>query len=176
MNNTLKIFVGIVILLGIVSGGFLLFVKNKKAATPATPKTIQASATVKSLTPLPSQQNEKVAIPKKKSAATTNDTQAGTATPKTSAVSQWNECRAKTFPTTSEFLWSIQVIEAIPASGTYAKGNLNGDVKMPVHVIIKSDSKIVDKIKAMLIVGKRSLIRGNCTDVASDGSVLVQAF
>jgi len=70
----------------------------------------------------------------------------------------------------------LQIAEGIPVGGTYAKGNLFGDAAFPIHVIVKNDSAIAAKIKAMLVVGKATFLRGTCTDVATDGAVVLQAF
>ncbi len=176
MNNVLKIFIGVVIFLGIVSGGYLLFVKNKKVE-PVAPKTIQASAQVKPMTPLPAQQNSS-ALPtlKKKPSVSTGGAKSNIENSKPSAGLQWTECKAKTFSKTTQLLWKVQITEGIPVGGTYAKGNLEGDVAFPVQVTIKTDSLIVDKIKTMLVVGKTAFLRGTCIDVATDGSVVLQAF
>lgn len=184
MNKRLKIVLGFVIFLGILSGAFLLFAKKKEAPL-ATPKVVTASAPVNSLTPLPAQQNKTtgektnptvqsglppVAVPAAKAPAVK------TVDKKTIVQSQWTKCKNKTLPTSTNLFWNVQITEGIPINGTYAKGNLYNDVSFPVHVIVKADSAITDKIKAMLVVGKAAFLRGTCTDVAADGSVVLQAF
>ncbi|MDD5397385.1 MAG: hypothetical protein PHW24_05035, partial [Candidatus Moranbacteria bacterium] len=125
--------------------------------------TVQPDATKKVATPQP-------ALPK------AADSQNAAQDRKTLVRSQWSQCKAKTLPATTNLLWNVQITEGIPAKGTYAKGNLDSDAAFPVHVIIKSDSQIVDKIKAMLAPGKTAFLRGNCTEVSTDGSVVIQAF
>jgi len=53
---------------------------------------------------------------------------------------------------------------------------LDNDVAFPVQITIKSGIQDADKIKQLLVVGKIPLLRGTCTDVATDGSVVLQAF
>lgn len=180
MDKRIKILLIVAVILGIIAGAFLLFAK-KKPLPVAAPKTVQATAQVKPSSTIPAKQ-DKAAIPK-------NDlsTQAGLppvqeSTPvaaqdrKILTQKQWIDCKGKTIAVNTNLTWSVQITEGIPAGGTYAKGNLDGDNTLPVHVIIKSDSKLADKIKAMLVVGKTAFLRGNCTDVATDGSVVLQAF
>lgn len=179
MDKNLKIMMMVVVVLGIISGAFLLFAKKTKAPV-AVPKTVQTTAQVKSLTPLPVEQD--AAAQKKQATAQVPTTpqakkpQASVQDQKALAASQWTQCKAKTFAATTNLFWSVQIAEGIPTGGAYAKGTLNGNVALPVRVIIKSDSKIVDKIKAMLVVGKSAFLRGNCTDVTADGAVVLQAF
>jgi len=179
MNKALKIIMGVVIFLGILSGAFLLFAK-KSTAPVATPKTIQASAPVNSLTPLPTQDT---AAKSKTDTALPPVTTPAAKTPiaktvdkKTIVQSQWTKCANKTAAVATNLMWSVQITEAIPAGGTYAKGNLYGDIAFPVHITIKPDSAIAAKIKAMLVVGKTAFLRGTCGEVAIDGSVVLQAF
>jgi hypothetical protein len=95
---------------------------------------------------------------------------------KTLAKAQWQKCLSKTMPSSLNLFWNVKITEAIPAGGTYAKGMLNGDATLPVHVTLKADSSILAKIKGMLIVGKTAFLRGSCVEVAADGSVVLQAF
>ncbi|KKQ52009.1 MAG: hypothetical protein US70_C0012G0017 [Parcubacteria group bacterium GW2011_GWD2_38_11] len=169
MDKRIKIVLGVVIFLGVVSGVFLLFAK-KKPATVAAPKTIAASAEVKPLKPVASTQNNAVA-PKK-----TTTPQVTSEQRKKAIRSQWEQCKGKTMAGGTNLFWTVKILEGIPVGGTYAKGNLDGDVAYPVRVIIKSDSQIIDKIKAMLVVEKSAFLRGTCTEVGPDGSVVLQAF
>jgi hypothetical protein len=180
MDKRIKIVLIVIIFFGVISGIFLLFAKKKPAVVPA-PKTVQSSAQVKSLTPASNQQKS-ARIPKASPSTqaglpkTEPSTQVNPQDRKLIVAKQWKDCKEKTITANTNLLWSVQITEGIPAKGTYAKGNLNNDTVMPVHVIIKSDSTIIEKIKAMLVVGKTAFLRGTCTEVATDGSVVLQAF
>jgi hypothetical protein len=167
MDKRIKIVLVVVVFLGIVSAAFLFFAK-KPAPVATAPKTIQATSEVKPLTPAPASQ-----IQPSQSAGTQT---AKLAERKSLLRSQWNQCKEKTLAATTNLFWSVQITEEIPAGGTYAKGNLDRDAAFPVHVIIKKDSQTIDKITAMLVVGKTAFLRGNCTDFAVDGSVVLEAF
>ena len=101
--------------------------------------------------------------------AKTQDTKALT-------FNQWQQCKSKAIAADVKLLWNVKILEAIPTGGTYAKGSLNGDVAFPVRVVIKTDSQLKDKILSMLVVGKNAYLRGNCTEIAADGAVVLQAF
>ncbi|HEX8974497.1 MAG TPA: hypothetical protein VF817_03355 [Patescibacteria group bacterium] len=173
MSKGLKILLGVMIFLAVLSAIFLLTSKKKPAS--AVTQT-QKTATAANAKP------NKVATPSGPSTQTfpqTNPAQA----PQQVAVdhkalirSQWTQCKNKTMQQNTNLFWNVQIFEAIPQGGTYAKGNLDSDSAYSVHVIIKSDSQIKDKINQMLQVGKMAFVRGNCTDVATDGSVVLQAF
>ena len=173
MSKGIKIFLGVLILLSILSGAFLLFAKKRPAASPTTQ--VKKSA--------PVVKNSTVTTPIVNNASKNKPAPTKVATPivntqdKTKlAATQWAQCKAKTLTLTTELMWNVQITEGIPTKGTYAKGNLNGDKALPVHVIVKADSKIADKVKLMLVVGKNAILRGNCTEIATDGAVVVQAF
>ncbi|NTW27321.1 MAG: hypothetical protein HGA36_03285 [Candidatus Moranbacteria bacterium] len=191
MDKRIKIMLVVVLILAAISGTFLLFAR-KKPITQA-PKTVAASAPVKTLTPA------QTAVPSTTAAPTTPTQGEGlpqtappavgaakTVTPVAEKVaapdrkiltsSEWSQCKAKTLAASTNLMWSVQITEGIPTGGTYAKGNLNGDAAFPVRITIKSDSTIIDKIKAMLVVGKTAFLRGNCTGVETDGAVMLQAF
>jgi hypothetical protein len=194
MDRRIKIVLIVAIFLAIVSGIFLLFGRRQPTKV-AAPKTVNASAKVKSLTPV----SAPVAAPAAKTPSglpsatpgakmptttTPGSSTAPGATPapvsaqdrKTLMRNQWTTCKDKTIAAGTSLLWSVQITEAIPPKGTYAKGNLDNDTAFPVHVIIKASSTIKDKINAMLVVGKNALLRGTCTSVATDGSVVLEAF
>lgn len=160
MHKAIKIFVGVVVFLGIISGIFLLTAKKKTAAVEPS-KTAQSKMQA---TPTP----KKVAPAKPKA----QDAQER----RNLAAFQWQQCKDKTSPAQANLIWDVQIIEGIPEGGTYAKGMLNNDATLPVRVIVKPDSQNVEKIKSLLIVGKIQLLRGNCADVAPDGAVVFQAF
>lgn len=176
MNIGTKIFLGVVIFFGFVSGIFLLVAKKK----PTEVKNPQTTQAVKPKTQDP--KNVPLAdgkVIQKQEAVNVEKPQA----PKTDAEqmkdlvrSQWTACRNKTIPAETKLMWPLQITEGIPTGGTYAKGYLDGDSTFPVRVIIKSDSQIIEKIKSRLIVGNKTILRGTCTDVAPDGSVVLQAF
>jgi hypothetical protein len=178
MNNGLKIFLGIVIFLGLISGVFLMFAK--KNTTPAVVnKTIQATAQVKSLNPsatVPKALPPKDSTIQKPEAPKADTSKTAIKELKTVTQGQWIKCKDKTADTKKALMWNVQITEAIPPKGTYAKGNLDGSADFPVHVIIKSDSTLASKIKGMLVVGKSAFLRGTCTDVAADGSVVLQVY
>lgn len=191
MDKRIKIVVAFVALLGILSGIFLLFSK-KKPAPVAAPKTVQASAQVKPFDQSATQQNNNTQAATNNQAAQSGlpqqtitpqattpqavASQSKVADRKALISSQWSQCKSKTIAADTKLFWNVQITEGIPAGGTYAKGNLDSDTAFPVNVIIKKDSQIADKIKAMLAVGKMVFLRGTCTDVATDGSVVLQAF
>lgn len=167
MNKGIKIFVGSVIFLGILSGIFLLTAKKKTVIAP-----VKKSSTAQIQKPVVETPKTQVPAKTVKPAATQESIQAR----KALVASQWTQCKDKKMPMETKLLWTVQVTEEIPVNGTYAKGNLDGDVAHPVHVIIKSDSQIVEKIKTMLVVDKTAFLRGTCTDIATDGSVVLEAF
>lgn len=184
MSKRLKIILGIIIFFAVMGGVYLLIAK-KKTTPVATSKTVQSSAQVKPLNQALSSQSSVVApkvTAKKKKPATTVATSKTTTTATTTQArktlirSQWNQCKAKTMPLTTNLFWNVQISQAIPAGGTYAKGNLDNDIAFPVRVIVKTDSQITARIKSMLVVGKSAFLRGNCTDFATDGSVVLQVF
>lgn len=171
MNKGLKIFVWVVAILGLLSLIFLMTSKKKPTVTTARPS--QKTAT-KVANPQPVQAAPKVEaqVP----AQTSAQAQAAADARKKLIRDQWTLCKAKTLASNTNLFWNIQISEAIPQGGTYAKGNLDNDPAYPVHVIIKSDAQNPDQIKARLAVGKVAFVRGTCTDVATDGSVVLQAF
>lgn len=186
MDKRIKIVLGIVVFLGILSGAFLLFAKKKPTATTTAVKTVQASAQVKSLTPSTTSQDTaaqttanqtaQTGLPQQVATPQAVAPQATVANRKALIASQWKQCKDKTIAANTNLFWNVQITEGIPTGGTYAKGNLDNNTAFSVNVIIKKDSQIADKIKAMLVVGKMAFLRGNCTDVAKDGSVVLQAF
>ena len=195
MDKRIKIALGVIIFLAILSGAFLLFAKKSNTANTAnsavqkkvapavknsTVAPVGGSGAVKKLESSPTSTSTQSGLPQTstQSAASISSSSPSKSpvSPKLSVNSQWSQCKAKTLAANTDLFWSVKVTEAIPLKGTYAKGNLIGDVKMPVHIIVRSDSKIADKIKAMLVVGKTAFLRGTCSEVAADGSVVFQAF
>jgi TorA maturation chaperone TorD len=148
MDKKLQILAGVMIFLAILASIFLL-TSRKKTQTPALTNKQAATAEKKVLN---AEKNQTV------------------------LQNQWRKCKSKTMEANSTLFWNVQISEAIPAGGTYAKGTLENDLAFPVHVIIKNGAKYVDKINEALTVGKMANVRGTCTDVASDGSVVFQAF
>jgi hypothetical protein len=149
MSKGLKIFAGILVFLGVLSLIFLLTAKNR-AQTAASSKTVSVKkVTAQDTTQAKLQANIR---------------------------SQWQKCKAKTMAAGTTLLWNVQISEAIPQGGGYAKGALDNDPSFLVHVTIKAGAQFTDKIKALLVVGKMANLRGTCTDVASDGSVVLEAF
>ena len=193
MNKAIKIIVGVMVVLGLVSVIFLVVFK-KKSATVAT----SASKTQNQNLPIgtgtgvnvPTNANSSAANaqvnqakpPAPAHAVSSNPTatlpvlNSGIKTKNALLTTQWQQCKGKTMAANTNFLWNVQINEGIPAGGTYAKGNLNGDATLPVRVIISANSTIKDKISQMLAVGKTAFLRGTCTGVATDGSVILQAF
>ncbi|KKP97390.1 MAG: hypothetical protein UR99_C0013G0002 [Candidatus Moranbacteria bacterium GW2011_GWD2_36_12] len=176
MNKGIKIFVGVVVFLGILSGVFLLVAKNKNQAATVSQTQIQKKAipAPKNSTVVPDL-NKPTSLPET-SASKAKEPEKSVQDRKALVRAQWTQCKAKSLPANTSLFWNIQISEGIPTGGTYAKGSLDGDNSLPVNVIIKPDSKMVEKIKSMLVVGKKAILRGTCTDVAADGSVVLQAF
>jgi len=167
MNKGIKILAGTMVFLGVISLIFLLTAKTaeKNSQTKVTPsKTIKQTGsknTKQGASPV-----KKVAV--KQAVPIQADVQ--------KRKDQWQQCKNKTIVANTTLFWNVQISEEIPVGGTYAKGALDNDATLPVHVIIKSGSQITGKIKSMLVVGKSPSIRGTCTDVATDGSVVLEAF
>jgi hypothetical protein len=150
MNKAVKIFVIVVVSLGILSAIFLLTAKKK----PLPKNSTQVSQTKKPIAkPNANPQDQKAKI-----------------------LSQWNQCKNKTMLASTALLWNVFVVEGIPTEGTYAKGYLENNVTLPVRIIVKAETSNTEKIKTLLTVGKTVKLRVNCTDVAQDGAVIVQAF
>lgn len=173
MPKSLKILIIIAIVLAVISGIFLLTAKKKTStaslvqnSAPSQP--IDAGIQGTSAQKLASSSGAKLPI-----APGNQKTKKDL---KKFVADEWHKCKDRTLSPSSNMFWKVKITEGIPAGGTYAKGLLMDDSLYPVHVVIKSDSKIVDKLKQMLVVGNNSILRINCTDVASDGSVVVQAF
>lgn len=183
MSKGLKIFVGVVVSFGILSGIFLLIAK-KKNSTAAKTTQVKTLPQAKNQT-LPAKKTP--ATPSSALPASTPDlsnkteqpptsSQTVAQDPKAAAKSQWTGCKNKTNTAGTNLFWPVQVFEGIPIGGTYAKGNLNGDSSAPVRVIVKKDSQNSEAIKAALVVGKSAVLRGTCTSVAADGAVVFEAF
>ena len=171
------IIVGIVALLGLAAGAFLLFGKKNPTANQPVNNTATGLPIQTGSKTLPQANGATSTVPKVEAKPAAPKTSATTVeAAKAKALSQWQACKAKTMVASTNLFWSVQIFEGIPQGGTYAKGNLNGDKNYPVHVVIKSDSKIADQIKSRLIVGKAAFLRGNCSEVATDGSVVLSAF
>ncbi|EKE18801.1 MAG: hypothetical protein ACD_9C00229G0001 [uncultured bacterium] len=147
MHKAIKIFVIVVVFLGVLSSVFLLFAKKK----PQT-KNVSQSSQVSKQKPVSLQDQKKL------------------------MRSQWQQCKDGIMPKSANFSWNIQVLEGVAVGGSYAKGNLDGDNKYPVWVFVKSDSLNVDKIKSVLVAGKTPNLRGTCAGVSEDGEVILQAF
>lgn len=175
MSKTLKIFVGVVVFLGVLSGAFVLFAKKK----PQTTDKVRISQT-QNKTTNPVQKAFETPVATTAPNANTNPeaqaTQDNIQKRKTLIRSQWTQCKERIFPADTNLFWNVQIIEGIPVGGTYAKGNLDNDSAYPVRVIIKTDSQDIEKIKEKIIVGKTAFLKGTCTDVAPDGAVILQAF
>jgi hypothetical protein len=167
MGRKIKIFAGIMVFFGVVSVIFLLTVKRK------TQTTVSNSAKT---------QTSQLAVPEKKATAKQNISQTSTVdatkaeAKKALTRNQWQQCKNKTMADGTTLFWNVQISEAIPAGGTYAKGVLNNEISYPVRVNIKPGISIADKINQRLVAGKLAVLRGACTDVAADGAVIFQAF
>ncbi len=163
MSKGIKITLGVLISLAVVSGIFLLTSKKKASPTAQTNKTV---ATTAKTAPKNNPQ------PVKKAPAPKTDPAAA----KAAVSNQWQQCKSKTLAASQTLFWNVQISESIPAGGTYAKGTLDNNSAQPVHVIIKSGIANADQLKQRLVVGKTVILRGTCTDVATDGSAVLQAF
>ena len=114
MDTKIKIVLGFVIFLGVVSGAFLLFAKKKPAPVAVAPKTIQASAEVKSLNPAVSNPNQNKTIEPKKAPIAQETSEER----KKLVRSQWEQCKNKTMTPSTNLFWSVQITEGIPTGGT----------------------------------------------------------
>lgn len=164
-NKGLKILVVTIACLGILGLAFLA--TSKKKPIPKINKQVKTVSSSQDKT------NAQASIAK-------NNSQQAAQQPierdAKSASSQWEQCKNATMTAGTKLLWKVQITEAIPVGGTYAKGFLENDQTLPVHVVIKKDSQIIDKIKSMLAVGNEALLRGSCLQVANDGIVVLEAF
>jgi hypothetical protein len=168
MDRRIKIALSVVVVLAVVAGIFLLTSTKKPKINVSTkiPANVQVSQTQ---VVTKTEATPQVAQP-------SQDSEEGRAKRAALKRSQWQQCKEKTFSKDTNLFWNIQITEAIPAGGTYAKGFLDSDTSFLVHVIIKADAAFPGKIKEQLAVGKIAIVRGNCIDVASDGAVVIQAF
>lgn len=161
MNKGIKIFIIVMATMGFLSLIFLLTSKKRPVkAVNNTSKTIVS----------------KIPASKTSGPKTVSTSSAKKAKSKVDVSQQWQQCKNKTLDQSRILFWNIQITEAIPQGGTYAKGYLNGDQNFLVDVIIKADSQIKEKINKLLVVGNKAMIRGNCVNVAADGAVVLQAF
>jgi hypothetical protein len=167
MNNALKIFIGVVVFLGILSGVFLLTAKKR----PQTNVNTKLSQTIKQ--PAPSN----VAPPKTSTPAQVPTPPANPQERKTLIRSQWSQCKDKTLPAGTILTWNVKITEGLSADGTtFAKGNLDNDPAFPVNVTVKPESQNIEKIKPVLVAGKTAFLQASCVGIATDGSALIQAF
>lgn len=159
-NKGLKILVVVIACLGILSLIFLATSKKKPVPKINKQPVATSAKTVSTETPT----------------AKSGNSQSATQAPTQNVKSEWEKCNNSTMAAQTKLLWKVRVTEAIPAGGTYAKGFLENDQALPVHVVIKGDSEITEKIKSMLVVGSDALLRGSCLQVANDESVTFEAF
>ena len=162
MDKILKIIAGFMIVLGVVSGFFLL-VSKKITTNPSAQKipteNVSQPPVKAPVDTAPSAKKPKTLIPDR--TALLN--------------SQWLKCKEGLLASNTLY-WDIKLTESIPVSGTYAKGFLNSKDDRLVRIIIKPEAENSEKIKARLVVGKNAFLRGNCIGVATDGAVVFQAF
>lgn len=204
MDKTIKIFAGIMITLGALSGIFLLTAKKKtsdvnvpnqnkvtKTSEPIkqnqVPNEAQSASQIGQLPVLdkieePAVTNQQLP---NQSVETKNDqaVQTGPQTApkqtldqkKQQMMSQWEKCKSSNIASGEKLTWIVKITEGIPMGGTYAKGYLEQQ-SYPVQITISSESEISSKINELLTPGKNAILRVTCKGVATDGSVMVQAY
>lgn len=150
MHKGIKIFIGVMVFFGILSGIFLLTAKRK----PIARTVIKSEQNV-------AEKNKPIATPQEK---------------KQIMRSQWQQCKNKTLPVSVELFWTIKISEAIPVGGVYGSGLLDGDQTFPVRFFLKPGISNADIIKSEILAGKAATLRGNCIDMAVDGSAVFQLF
>jgi len=163
MSRGLKIFACVMVFFGVLSLIFLLTAKKKTPTVSGqqTSQTVKKTAPVKKVSDIINQNKKQAELLQAK---------------KTLVRGQWQQCKDKAMAVGKNLFWTIQISEGIPAGGIYARGNLDNNNTYPVRVIIKPGIQNTDKINAMLTVGKASVFRGICTDVAPDGAVVFEAY
>jgi hypothetical protein len=170
MDRKIKLAVSVIAFFGILSVIFLLTAKKPTTvASDATKtQTNQSTSATKNTTA------QQIAGQAKKStvSGTSSAVAESSEASKAKTRSQWQQCKDKTILAGTTLYWKIQISETIP----YAKGVLNNEDAYPVRVTIKSGVSTADKINKLLVVGKLASLRGTCTDVTADGTVIFQAF
>jgi len=190
MNLKIKIFVGVMVFLGLLSGAFLLFAK-KKTATSATAQnstTDQKANSKTNAVPMAgglgannieqgAVENKKLPAKKKATPAETGAS-SGTQTMAEKMKSDWQLCNQGKMPAGKELVWELAISEGIPAGGTYAKGIIKDQAMMPVRIMLKAglSSTDAEKIKVRLTAGKSTILRGACLATAPDGSASFETF
>ncbi len=180
MNTALKVVLGVLIFLGLLSGAFLLFSKKKtpiaqptqKSATATTAKTVATATTqpetVNHLSPV---QAADVAAQQNAAASATNDLA------NSQMRADWQACSKGNSLAGKVLYWRFSISETIPTGGTYAKGAVLGQPVFPVHITVRPASPDAASIKSRLVVSNNLVgLRGVCNGIASDGSVNFDAF
>lgn len=178
----MKILFGIVVFLGIVSGGFLIYMKMKTpVSAPAQKNVSTATSQQNAANQTKTVQADSVAQQNPKTQAAPN----ASATAKTAsqilalddqAKIDWQACGNKTMPAGKTLFWKVLISEAIPQGGTYAKATLLGLKDFPLHITIKAENQDAVRIKERLTVGKETVLRGTCIGTVADGSVSFEAY
>ncbi len=171
MDNRIKIFLGVVIFLGLVSGVFLLFSKKKTVVAPTVQKNVasQPEAPVNHLNTV--QASDVV--------AQQNATDASNADIANSQMKvDWQSCSKTTMSTRQSLYWRFKIVETIPQGGTYAKATVLGLQAFPVNIAVRAASPDAPMIKNRINagVGNTISLRGSCFGVSADGSVNFEAY
>lgn len=95
---------------------------------------------------------------------------------KAQSINQWQQCKSKTITADTILSWNIKISDTSSFGGYYAKGFLNSNPVYPVHVIIKLDVQNLDQIKQRIIPGEIVALKGQCTGVETDGSIIFEVF
>lgn len=179
----MKVFLGIMLSLALLSGIYLLFAKPKRGPIKPTPQTTQSTNNATNNT---ASTDKKKMQPKKDSpTAPTTSTQKPQSPTQTSqqtdrkvlSANQWKQCHEKTLSADTQLLWSITITSVSAIGGSYANGLLNGDTTTPVQVYAKSDSANAEEIKEKLMNPGTLLLRGTCMGNAGDGNaILFEAY
>lgn len=184
MNKKLKIFLGVMVFLAMISGIFLIFSKKKTAAN-AVPHNAANSQQDSGQHAATKQLGENVNPTGKTTQPLKNLDQQKNITSLSSSSSQaeqdrmmiqWRACSQKAIKSNVTLYWSMNIVEAIPTNGTYARGSLNGRKGLPVKITIKSSASEAEKIRARILPGKDVILRGNCMGTTPEGLVTFEAY
>ncbi|HOW60353.1 MAG TPA: DUF333 domain-containing protein [Candidatus Moranbacteria bacterium] len=95
---------------------------------------------------------------------------------KSQSINQWQQCKSKTITADTILSWNIKISDTNSFGGYYAKGFLNSNPVYPVHVIVKLDVQNLDQIKQRIIPGEIVALKGQCTGIETDGSIIFEVF
>ena len=183
MEKRMKILFSVVIFLGVISGGFLIYMKIK---TPASVLPTQKNVSLATTSQQGGNTDQLKAVQANSIVQQDPVTQVAANSPASPAVDNltliddqakidWQACNKKTIAAGKVLYWQVTISEAIPQGGTYAKGTMLGLPAFPVRITIKAGAQDAAKIKSKLVVGK-GVVRGTCIGTAQDGSVSFEAY